>query len=189
MEYIGTNMKWGYVHDGEHIPELGNNWRKKYKTLSVDEALSNNVGTCIERVEVAKDGLRNLGFNPTSFCIRDSNIVKSNSGHCFAVYNVDGIWNWFESSLERNKGIHTFDCLDELLGTVIPIYFKQESLQPTYNWLISEYDDIPGNLSYAEFSAVMDYTQMPKEIIGSAFNPKNARILRPSTEELITIKY
>ena len=71
LEFMKNNIKYGWIdiNGEEHIGNM-KNFRRLYRTSSIEEILSHGLGTCIEQVNLMSLLLTKLGIENKMFCTR-----------------------------------------------------------------------------------------------------------------------
>ena len=118
LEFL-SNIDFGYV-DKEGNKHLGTStpksWYEEY-TLQSPEQLKNSLcGNCYDQVEFERDWFIKNSYEVKSFFeMVQLDYQNSYPSHSFLVYKDNNKWCWFENADLINRGIHTFDTLEELL--------------------------------------------------------------------------
>lgn len=92
-------------------------FKKKYVLSSPEDVLENQVGTCFDIVELERNYFKSLNkkFNAYFMIYYESKKVYT---HTFIVYEENDKFYWFEYALTKDKGIHEFISLYDLLKKV-----------------------------------------------------------------------
>ena len=93
LEFMKANIKYGWVdiNNEEHIGNM-KNFRRLYRTSTLDEVLEHGLGTCIEQVYLMHYLLDSIGIENRMFCTRvyepnDFNDFDADERmHCFILY-------------------------------------------------------------------------------------------------------
>lgn len=69
--WMDENMQYGWLDSegSRHVGEM-KNFRKQYRTMSVQETLEHKIGTCIEQAEVMHYLLDKINIKNKMFCCR-----------------------------------------------------------------------------------------------------------------------
>lgn len=109
--YLGKNGKIHFFTD----PDFNDVWYSEYILENTDDILKTKVGNCYDQVEFERDWfLKHNYIVKTYYEIVDLNYDNLYPTHSFLVY-FDKKWKWFENSDFNNRGIHSFDTIEELL--------------------------------------------------------------------------
>ena len=156
LKFLNKNIDYGWVDvDGnKHIKEM-NNFRKLYRTMSIDDTLKNGVGTCIEQVYLMKSLLDILNIKNKMFCTRIyepndfNNLDEDEHMHCFILYyDKDGVHQIEHPNYER-KGIYDFKTEDEAKEKINEIYIKMAGGIPRP---ITEFYNVNPGITFKEFN-------------------------------------
>ena len=124
--YMGKDGKIHNYNDSD----FNEVWHDEYILENTEDLLKTKVGNCYDQVEFERDWFISHGYIVKSFYeIVNVDYENDYPTHSFIVF-YDNKWNWFENSDFNNRGIHSFDSLEELL-----IYQKNKYLEllDTYN--------------------------------------------------------
>ena len=71
LKFMKDNIKYGWldINDEEHIGNM-KNFRKMYRTSTIEETLSHGIGTCIEQVYLMSNLLSKINVQNKMFCTR-----------------------------------------------------------------------------------------------------------------------
>ena len=109
-----NSIEYGYVdNDGnKHIDDF-EEFASKYMLQSPKEVVRSRVGVCWDQVELERYYFKN------SYSIKTYFIVNYDGDKCpthtFLMFEKDNKYYWFEHSWEKFRGIHNYDCIEELL--------------------------------------------------------------------------
>jgi len=95
LKFMDDNIQYGWIDvNGEkHIGNM-KNFRRLYRTMSLEETLKYGMGTCVEQVYLMKYLLDNLGIKNKMFCTRIyegrdfNNLEEEEHMHCFLLYYI-----------------------------------------------------------------------------------------------------
>lgn len=150
------NIKYGWldIDNNEHINEL-KNFRKLYRTSSIEETLEHKIGTCIEQVYLMHRLLDNLNIDNKMFCTRiyepnDFNDVEAEEHmHCFVLYYLNDKVYQIEHPNPDRIGIYEFKTLEEAIDEINNYYVE---LSGGIARPITEFYDVQPNISFKEFN-------------------------------------
>lgn len=156
LEFMKNNIKYGWldIEGNEHIGNM-KNFRRLYRTSSLDETLKYNIGTCIEQVYLMKKLLDMINIPNKMFCTRiyegkDFNqLDEEEHMHCFILYYVgDKVYQMEHPNWER-IGIYEFSGEEEAIKEINDYYIKLSGgkVRP-----VTEFYDVTPNLSFKEFN-------------------------------------
>lgn len=103
-------------------------FKKKYILSTPEEVLTNKVGTSFDIVELERAYFKTLGlkFNTFFMIYYEGKKVYT---HTFVVYEEKEKFYWFEYSWTKDKGIHEFMSLFDLLTTVRDKFKKYNNIK------------------------------------------------------------
>ena len=160
LEYMKSNIKYGWldINNEEHIGNM-NNFRRLYKTSSIEETLKHGIGTCIEQVYLMHTLLDKLKIPNKMFCTRIyegedfNNLDEEEHMHCFILYYLDGQVHQIEHPNWERIGIHHFNTEEDVLKDVSNYYEKKEKGKSRP---IIEFFEVEPNLSFKEFNGYIN---------------------------------
>lgn len=103
-------------------------FKKNYVLSTPEEVMKNSLGTCFDIVELERTYFKNLGlkFNTYFMVYYESKKIFT---HTFIVYEEKEKFYWFEYALTKNKGIHEYMSLYDLLTDVREKFKKYHNLK------------------------------------------------------------
>lgn len=152
LEFMNTNISYGFVDDKNNL-HFNNliNFRKDYRTGSIEEILQSGLGTCIEQVKLERDVFNKLGVENKLYCYRayenEDNFDQEVRMHCFVLFQFQNNWYHFEHSNSKNRGIHAYGSIEQALDTITSRYEEQGDIRT-----LTEIDCIPDHLTFKEFN-------------------------------------
>ena len=120
LSFMDKSINYGYLGKDNKIhnhydKDFNDVWYDEYILENTSDLLKTRVGNCYDQVEFERDWFINHGYTiKTYYEIVALEYENDYPTHSFLVY-FDDKWNWFENSDFNNRGIHTFNTLDELL--------------------------------------------------------------------------
>lgn len=155
LKYM-NNIKYGWldIDNNEHIGEL-KNFRKLYRTSSIEEILEHKIGTCIEQVYLMRILLNKLNIENKMFCTRiyESNDFNDNEAeehiHCFVLYYLnDKVYQIEHPNLDR-IGIYEFKDEIDAINKINDYYVELSGGTPRP---VTEFYEVIPNISFKEFN-------------------------------------
>lgn len=159
--WIDENIRYGWIDvDGkQHIDEM-KNFRKLYRTMSIEQVLELKIGTCIEQAALIQYLLDKINVRNKMFCCRIfepddyGNLEEEEHMHCFVLFYQDGKVYHLEHANHKNKGIYEYSSEEEAMQAIIDYYIKlrggKES--PTTRFL-----EVPEGISFQDFNAFINH--------------------------------
>lgn len=154
LEFM-DNIDYGYldVYGQKHISSL-KGFRKDYRTLSIDQILKYQIGTCIEQVYLMHHLLDSIGIQNKMFCTRiyESGIIDDEQEehmHCFILYYDDMGVHQIEHPNGDRKGIYHFKNEKDAIEQINKIYIDMSN---GTNRPVTEFFDVDQGLTFKEFN-------------------------------------
>ncbi len=137
-KYMDENIEYGYLGKDGNIykadnPEFDDKWFDYYLLESPEEVIKNKIGICWDQVELERKWFEKNKFEyKTYFEIVDVNYENNYSTHTFLIYKDNNKWHYFENADYDNRGIYSFDSIEELLDfqkEKYIIHLKEENIK------------------------------------------------------------
>lgn len=156
LKYMKQNIKYGWLdfNNEEHIENM-KNFRRLYRTSSLEETLLRKIGTCIEQVNLMHEMLNKINIPNKMFCTRiyegdDFNDYDAEEHmHCFVLYYLnDKVYQIEHPNFER-VGIYEFDNEETAINSINEYYIKMAGghARP-----VTEFFEVEPNLSFKQFN-------------------------------------
>lgn len=160
-QFIDDNIKYGWLdtNGNEHIDTM-KEFRKIYRTMSIEEILKYKIGTCIEQVSLMHYLLDKINIKNKMFCCRIfepddyGNLEEEEHMHCFILYYENGKVYHMEHPNFYNKGIFQYDTEDDAIKSIIDYYIK---LRGGKDSPTKEFYEIPVGISFKEFNKYINH--------------------------------
>lgn len=169
LEFMKNNIRYGWLDINNEI-HIGNmkNFRKLYRTLSIDEILKYGIGTCIDQVKLMNYLLNKISVKNKMFATRiyepnDFNkLDEEEHMHCFILCYIDNKVYHIEHPNWYRIGIYEYEDEQEALKTINDYYIK---LSGGISRPITEFYKIESNISFKEFNSYINNLDVLKIII------------------------
>ena len=162
LDYMNKNIEYGYLGKNDKLYKYGDinfdvDWYDNYVLQSPNQLLTNKCGNCFDQVELERFWfLKNKYEVKTFFEMVNLNYENNYPTHTFLIYKENKKWNLFENADSDNKGIYTFDNVEELLDFQLNNYIKtlkkynikDEEIKKI---VLKEFDNIKYNISAKEY--------------------------------------
>ncbi len=156
LTFMKENIKYGWldINNEEHIGNM-KNFRRLYRTSSLEEILKHKIGTCIEQVYLMSTLLSRLNIKNKMFCTRiyegdNFNDLDSDEHmHCFLLYYLDGKVYQIEHPNWEKIGIYEYENEEDAIEKINKIYIEMSNGTKRD---VTEFFDLPANLSFKEFN-------------------------------------
>lgn len=156
LEFMKDNIKYGWldINNEEHIGNM-KNFRKLYRTSSVDETLSHGIGTCIEQVYLMSKLLDKINVPNKMFCTRIyegknfNDLDAEEHMHCFILYYLNDKVYQIEHPNFEKVGIYEFNDEQEAIDKINDYYVK---LANGKSRPVTQFYDVIPNISFKDFN-------------------------------------
>ena len=157
LEYMNENIRYGWLDfdNNEHIDTM-KQFRQLYRTLTIEEIITNKLGTCIDQTNLEMLVMENLHIPYKAYCLRsykDDKRIVDPKMHCFIIYYQDGKWYHFEHSNPDVRGIHEYDTEEQAMQAILTYY--QEMDEGKSRQLL-EIHEVPDGLTWQDWNAYLD---------------------------------
>lgn len=167
LEFMKNNIRYGWLDLNNKI-HIGNmkNFRKLYRTLSIDEILKYGIGTCIDQVKLMNYLLNKINIKNKMFATRiyepnDFNkLDEEEHMHCFILCYIDNKVYHIEHPNWYRIGIYEYEDEQEALKTINDYYIK---LSGGISRPITEFYKIDSNISFKEFNSYINNLDILKD--------------------------
>lgn len=156
LSFMKENIKYGWIdiYNKKHINNL-QNFRRLYRTSSIEEILETKLGTCIEQVWLMKQLLNKINIPSKMFCTRiyeDNDYNKMDESehmHCFILYYINNKVYHIEHPNSYKIGIHEYQSEEDAVNEIKEYYNKLSNgvFRP-----ITEFYNVETNLTFKEFN-------------------------------------
>ena len=169
LEYMKQNIKYGWldINSEEHIGNM-KGFRSLYRTSSLEEILEHKIGTCIEQVLLMHTLFDTLNINNKMFCTRiyegeDFNNPEADEHmHCFLLFYKNGKVYQIEHPNWERIGIYEFDSEQQAIDEINKYYVNMSGGYPRP---ITQFDEVPYNLTFKEFNMYINSIDEKKKNI------------------------
>lgn len=166
LSFMKNNIRYGWLDINNSI-HIGNmkNFRKLYRTLSIDDTLKYGIGTCIEQVYLMhflfnKINIKNKMFATRIYEPNDFNQIEAEEHmHCFILCYLNNKVYHVEHPNFYKIGIYEYKTEEEALNKINNYYVNLSGGIPRP---ITEFFDVKPNISFKEFNNYIN--DLSKEI-------------------------
>ena len=160
LDFMKNNIRYGWLDINNEI-HIGNmkNFRKLYRTLSIDEILKYGIGTCIDQVKLMNYLLNKINIKNKMFATRiyepnDFNkLDEEEHMHCFILCYIDNKVYHIEHPNWYKIGIYEYEDEKEALKNINDYYVK---ISGGISRPITEIYKIYSNISFKEFNSYIN---------------------------------
>ena len=155
LEFMKQNIRYGWldINGEEHIGDM-KNFRKLYRTSSIEETLKHGIGTCIEQVNLMSHLLTTLNIPNKMFCTRIYEIENFNDLeaeehlHCFVLYYINNKVYQIEHPNWKKVGIYEFTSEEQAIKEINDYYVN---LSKGKSRPVTQFYEVEPNLSFKQF--------------------------------------
>ncbi len=156
LTFMKDNIRYGWldVYNKIHIGNM-KNFRRIYRTLTLEEILEYNIGTCIDQVKLMNYLLNKINIKNKMFATRiyESNdfnkLDEEEHMHCFILCYVNNKVYHIEHPNWYKMGIYEYENEKEALTSINNYYIN---LSGGISRPITEFYDVKPNLSFKKFN-------------------------------------
>lgn len=160
FDYMNENIQYGWVdlEGNKHTDDM-KNFRKIYRTSSLEETIKNGLGTCIEQVELTHYLLNKINIKNKMFCCRIfepddyNNLEEEEHMHCFVLYYKNNKVYHLEHASYKNKGIFEYESEETALKSIVNHYIELRGGKESPT---TEFYDVQEHISFQEFNAYIN---------------------------------
>lgn len=160
LEYMKSNIKYGWldINDEQHIGNM-KNFRRLYRTSSLEEILNYKIGTCIEQVYLMKYLLDKINIPNKMFCTRIyegedfNNLDEEEHMHCFILYYLNNKVYQIEHPNWEKIGIYEYENEEEAINKINKYYVEMAKGKARP---VTEYFDVEPNLTFKQFNGYIN---------------------------------
>lgn len=141
------------------------NFRRLYRTSSVEENISQGIGTCIEQVYLMSMLLNNLNISNKMYCTRvyesrDFGCLEAEWHiHCFVLYYLDGKVYQIEHPNWEKVGIYEYESEEEAIDKINEYYVNMSKgcARP-----VTQFYEVELNMSFKDFNNYINSLESDK---------------------------
>ena len=160
-DFIDENIEYGWIdyNNKKHLNTM-KDFRKMYRTMSLDKILQDKLGTCIEQVYLMNHLLNKINIKSKMFCCRIfeaddyGNLEEEEHMHCFVLYFENGkVYHMEHPNFDR-KGIYEYDSEDDAINSIVDYYIK---LRGGKDSPTKEFFEVKPDISFQEFNKYINH--------------------------------
>ena len=156
LSFMNDNIDYGWldINGEEHIRNM-KDFRRLYRTSSIEETLKHGIGTCIEQVYLMSSLLNKLNIPNKMYCTRiyeDENfndLEAEEHMHCFVLYFMNGKVYQIEHPNWEKAGIYEFESEEKAINEINDSYVQMVSGKSRP---VTEFFEVMPNISFKEFN-------------------------------------
>ena len=156
LTFMNENIVYGWldIYNQEHIKTM-KDFRKLYRTSSIDEILEHKIGTCIEQVYLMHILLDKINIPTKMFCTRvyegkDFNDLEAEEHmHCFILYYLNDKVFQIEHPNFEKIGIYEYSSEEDAIKEINEYYVKMSKGKSRP---VTEFYEVMPNISFKDFN-------------------------------------
>ena len=160
FEYMNEHIEYGWIdiEGNKHVKEM-KDFRRRYRTSSVEETIKCGLGTCIEQVQLMHYLLDRIGIKNKMFCCRIyesddyDNLEEEEHMHCFILYSYNDKVYHMEHPNFYKKGIYEYKSEEEAVGSIVNYYVELRGGKESPT---TEFDEVKEHISFKEFNSYIN---------------------------------
>ena len=160
-QFIDENIEYGWIDiNGKQHLNTMKEFRKLYKTMSIEEILKYKIGTCIDQVNLMHYLLDKINIKNKMFCCRIfepddyGNLEEEEHMHCFILYYENDQVYHMEHPNFLKKGIYEYSSEEEAIKAIVDYYIK---LRGGKDSPTKEFFKIPVGINFKEFNKYINH--------------------------------
>lgn len=144
-----TQIEFGYVDNNLNTHyEIDNQFRDGYTLQAPKSLMESFVGTCFDEVELVRKFFEEKEiYSETYFILAKG--IGTVQNHAFIIFQIDGMWAWFENYWKECEGIHYYISKERLLKDVYDKFM--EKCGRVSSVFVYEYEKPEYGITYQEF--------------------------------------
>lgn len=160
-EFLDNNIEYGWidVFGNKHLNTM-KEFRRIYRTMSIDEILEHKIGTCIEQVNLMHYLLNRINIKNKMFCCRIfepddyGNLEEEEHMHCFILFYQNNKVYHMEHPNFNKKGIYEYDSESDAIRKIVDYYIE---LRGGKDSPTKEFFEVPVGISFKEFNKYINH--------------------------------
>lgn len=160
-EFLDNNIEYGWidVFGNKHLNTM-KEFRRIYRTMSIDEILEHKIGTCIEQVNLMHYLLNRINIKNKMFCCRIfepddyGNLEEEEHMHCFILFYQNNKVYHMEHPNFNKKGIYEYDSESDAIRKIVGYYIE---LRGGKDSPTKEFFEVPVGISFKEFNKYINH--------------------------------
>lgn len=161
FKYMNENIEYGWIdiNNQKHIKTM-KEFRKLYRTMTLDEIINNGLGTCIDQVNLMHYLFEKIKIKNKMFCCRIfepddyNNLEEEEHMHCFILYYLDNkVYHMEHPNFER-KGIFEYNSEKKAINSIVNYYkeLRGGKESPT-----KEFFEVEPKITFKEFNKYINH--------------------------------
>ena len=160
-KFLDDNIEYGWIDiNGEKHLNTMKEFRRIYRTMSIEEIFEYKIGTCIEQVNLMNYLLNKINVKNKMFCCRIfepddyGNLEEEEHMHCFVLYYENGKVYHMEHPNIDKKGIYEYNSELEAINSIVDYYIE---LRGGKDSPTKEFFEVPKGITFKEFNKYINH--------------------------------
>ena len=159
--FIDENIEYGWLdYNGEKHIKTMKEFRRMYRTLSIEQILDVKLGTCIDQVWLMHYLLDRINVRNKMFCCRIfepddyGNLEEEEHMHCFILYfENEKVYHMEHPNFDR-KGIYEYNSEQEAIDSIVKYYIELRGGKESPT---KEFFEVKKGISFQEFNKYINH--------------------------------
>lgn len=160
-QFMVDNIEYGWIdiNGNKHLNTM-KEFRKIYRTMTIDEILKYKIGTCIEQVNLMHYLLDKINVKNKMYCCRIfepddyGKLEEEEHMHCFLLFYENSKVYHMEHPNFQKKGIYEYSSEKEAIDTIVNYYIE---LRGGKDSPTKEFFEVPVGISFKEFNKYINH--------------------------------
>lgn len=160
-KFMTENIEYGWLdYNGEKHIRTMKDFRRMYRTLSIDQILDVKLGTCIDQVYLMHYLLDKINVKNKMFCCRIfepddyGEFEEEEHMHCFILYFENGKVYHMENPNFERKGIYEYDSEENAIDGIVKYYIELRGGKESPT---KEFFKVDPGISFQEFNKYINH--------------------------------
>ena len=160
MDFMNEHIDYGWLDINNEIHWRNmKDFRRLYRTASIDECLKDGLGICIEQVYLMHLLFDRIGIKNKMFCTRIyedesfNDLDSSEHMHCFVLYYLDGKVIQLEHPNVDRIDFYYYDSEEQAVNDINKYYIEMSGGVPRP---VTEFFEVKPGLSFKEFNCYIN---------------------------------
>lgn len=161
LQYMNGHIDYGWIdiYGKKHIKTM-KDFRKLYKTTTIEKTIKYGLGTCIDQVNLMHYLFDKINIRNKMFCCRIfepddyNNLEEEEHMHCFLLYYLDNKVYHLEHPNYEKIGIYKYNDEKEAISSIVSYYLK---LRGGKDSPTKEFFEVEPGLTFHEFNKYINH--------------------------------
>ena len=161
LEYMDKNIEYGWLDENKekHIKTM-KNFRKLYRTVTIEETIKYGLGCCIDQVNLMHYLFDKINITSKMFCCRIfepddyNNLEEEEHMHCFLLYYLDNKVYHIEHPNFERTGIYEYENEEAAISSIVNYYINLRGGKESPT---KEFFYVQPGLTFKEFNTYINH--------------------------------